>query len=161
MSTKRIVPKWDEYFINMAEFAKTRSKDRSTQVGAVIVGDGNCIISTGCNGFPRGMDDDNEAWHERPMKYLVTEHAERNAIYAAARSGISTKGSVMYLSGYGWPCADCARAIIQSGITAVISKKGTFEGKGGLWEESCRMGCEMLTIAGVNLVSLNENFDRV
>ena len=98
MSVKRVVPNWDEYFMKMALAALARSKDRSTQVGAVIVGDGDNVLTTGYNSFPRGMDDD-ESWHERPFKYLVTEHAERNAVYAAARHGVRLLGSRIYVTG--------------------------------------------------------------
>jgi dCMP deaminase len=152
---------WDQYFVEMAQHAATKSKDRSTKVGAVIVGDGHNVISVGFNGFPRGVNDDVEARHERPVKYLVTEHAERNSIYNCARHGVRTAGATLYLNGGGWPCADCARAIIQAGIVEVVAMAGKFEGKGGLWEESCRVGKEMLEEAGVKLVQLDPEYNRL
>jgi len=158
---KRIVPGWDEYFMKMAELVKTKSKDRSTQVGAVIViVRDHRIVSTGYNGFPVDINDDVDIRHERPVKYLWTEHAERNAIYAAARYGISLINTIMYITGGGTSCSNCARAIIQSGITECISMLGTFEGKGP-WEEDCKVGEELLLEAGIKLAFLNDRYERV
>lgn len=109
---------WDKYFLELAGKVAEPSKDRSTKLGCVIVGESNEILSTGYNGFPRGVNDDIDERHDRPLKYKWTEHAERNAIYNAARSGIRLKNSRIYVPWF--PCADCARAIIQSGITEVI-----------------------------------------
>lgn len=110
---------WNEYFMSIAKTVALKSKDQSTKNGVVIVGPDNEIRSTGYNGFCRGMGDDDPAKHERPLKYKFFEHAERNAIYNAARFGAPTRGCKMYST---WPpCTDCARAIIQSGITAVTS----------------------------------------
>src|ERR1043165_3149896 len=94
------------------------SKDRSRKVGCTIVGPKNEIRSTGYNGFPRGLDDAAGYRHERPTKYRWTEHAERNAIYNAARIGIAVEGCRMYIPWY--PCMDCARAIVQSGLSEII-----------------------------------------
>lgn len=95
------------------------SKDRSRKVGAVIVDQDNVEVSNGWNGFPRKVDDDVEARHQRPAKYLWSEHSERNALYNAARKGRATEGCKIYQSLY--PCAHCARGIIQSGIVEVIT----------------------------------------
>ena len=111
-------PKWDEYFLQMANLVSTRSKDESTRVGCVIVGPGMEVRSTGYNGFPRGINDEAPERHERPEKYLWTEHAERNAIYNAARMGTPLLDCTMYLPWF--PCMDCARAIIQSGIETLV-----------------------------------------
>jgi dCMP deaminase len=112
---------WDEYFMSLARLTSLRSKDRSTKVGCVIVGPDNEIRTTGYNGFPRGIVDDAPERHERPEKYLWTEHAERNAIYNAARCGVPLKGCRVYLPWF--PCMDCARAIVQSGVTELIAFK--------------------------------------
>lgn len=109
---------WDDYFMGLASHVATRSKDRSTKVGCVIVGPDNEICSTGYNGFPRGINDEVPERHERPAKYKWTEHAERNAIYNAARMGTALKGCRIYLPWF--PCMDCARAITQSGIVELV-----------------------------------------
>ena len=90
--------RWVEYFQNLAHNVKLKSKDERTQVGAVIVGKDKEIVSTGYNSFPRGIKDDKKKRQERPEKYFWFEHAERNAIYNAARIGVSTKGCTMYLT---------------------------------------------------------------
>src|SRR2546421_12647437 len=70
---------WDGRFMELARHVGTWSKDRSRQVGCVVVGPDNSVRAIGFNGFPRGLDDENEHRHQRPAKYLWTEHAERNA----------------------------------------------------------------------------------
>jgi dCMP deaminase len=141
------VASWDKYFIDMARFVATKSKDRSTKVGCVIVGPDREIVSTGFNGFPRGIDDNVEERHERPAKYLWTEHSERNCIYNAARIGVSTRACSMYMESP--PCADCARAIIQAGITTVVvSTNNPFANKPD-WKESIDFAIKMLEEAGV------------
>lgn len=112
------IPDWDTYFFDIADVVSRRSKDRSTKVGCVIVGGGNRQISQGYNSFPSQANDAVPERYERPEKYLWMEHAERNAIYSAARHGIALEGSRIYVTGI--PCMDCARAIIQSGIREVI-----------------------------------------
>lgn len=108
----------DRHFMALAQAAAELSRDRSRKVGCVIVGPDDRIVSIACNNFPDGVDDRVEARHERPEKYLWVEHAERNAIYKAARGGIALDGCRIYLPWY--PCMDCARAMIQSGIVEMI-----------------------------------------
>ena len=139
--------KWDEYFINIAEQVKLKSKDERTQIGVVIVGKDNEIVSTGYNSFPRGIVDDISERQERPEKYFWFEHAERNAIYNAARIGVSTLGTTMYMT-CGMSCSDCARAIINSGISKIVLR----EGRGATnqkWQESSQRSMEMFKEAGV------------
>lgn len=147
---------WDIYFLEMAKFVSQKSKDRSTKVGAVIVGPENVLKATGFNGFPRGIDDTNEEYHERPLKYRITEHAERNAIYNAARDGVAVKGSVMYLTCGAIACTDCARAIIQAGIIAIVGYEGSFEGKGDQWKEDLGVASAMLTEAGIKMFIIDK-----
>jgi dCMP deaminase len=124
---------WKEYFRNIAHQVKLKSKDNYTQIGAVIVGLDNEIVSTGYNSFPRGINDDIEERQDRPEKYYWFEHAERNAIYNAARIGVSTKDCTMYLT-CGIPCADCARGIINAGIRRIVCElDGGAQGK--KWDE--------------------------
>jgi dCMP deaminase len=108
---------WDERFFFLAKHVAQWSRDPSTQVGAVIVGPSNEIRAIGYNGFPRNVEGRPDLL-ERPAKYAWIEHAERNAIFTAARVGISLLGSRMYVSWF--PCTDCARAIVQVGIVEVI-----------------------------------------
>lgn len=135
----RIDVKWQPRFVALADLAASWSKDPSTKVGAVIVDPVSlAILSTGYNGFPRRvrehMVDDPDALDEvrwtRPEKYRWVEHAERNAIYNAARLGARTEGMVMFVNWEPTPCADCARAIIQAGITAVYGPTRPFSGVG-------------------------------
>lgn len=141
--------KWPERFIQMAEFVSQWSKDPSTKCGAVIVGEDNEVLSTGFNGFPRGVEETdeylvgagdaewmeeqlNDRWKRPPEgpKYEYVEHAERNAIYNAARTGVRTAGATMYLNYAVECCADCTRAIIQAGIRRVVGPNRPFPGKG-------------------------------
>lgn len=136
---------WDAYFLELARLAATRSKDRSTKVGCVIVGPDNEIRSSGYNGFPRGINDEAPERHERPAKYLWTEHAERNAIYNAARAGISLKGCRAYLPWF--PCMDCARALVQSGIVELIAHQPNLTDP--KWGPDFEAALEMFSEAGV------------
>ena len=141
--------KWVEYFRNLTHQVKLKSKDKNTQIGAVIVGKDKEIVSTGYNSFPRGIDDGDFERQERPEKYYWFEHAERNAIYNAARIGVSTKGCTMYLS-CGIPCADCARGIINAGITRIFVER-IDSTKGPQWQESQERSWRMFEEAGVRV----------
>ena len=112
---------WDEYFMGIAMLAAKRSKDPNTQVGACIVSQDNIIISTGYNGMPKGCSDDEFPWdrkgeNEAATKYPYVVHAELNAILNA--SGRDLRGSRIYVALF--PCNECAKSIIQSGIREVI-----------------------------------------
>jgi len=113
---------WDLRFLDLASLIATWSKDRSTKVGAVIVGPHREIRSTGYNGFPPRVDDDQDSRHERPTKYLFTSHAEENAIAFAALNGVALQGCTMYSSMF--PCATCARLIIRAGIKRIVAPEG-------------------------------------
>lgn len=129
---KKIDPNsWDLYFIKMAELVSTKSKDPSTKVGVVIVGEDNEVLSTGFNGFPRGVDEVNypERW-ERPEKYSWVIHAEANAVANAARVGVSLKGGRCYINFTPTPCTGCATLLIQSGVSAIIGPNRPFTGVG-------------------------------
>jgi dCMP deaminase len=114
----RTIPNWDEYYLRICQVVAARSKDPNTQIGAIIVGPAHEIRTTGYNSFPRGIRDDVPERLVRPAKYLWIEHAERNAICNAARSGTATEGCTIYVEIM--PCMDCARAIVQAGIKAVV-----------------------------------------
>ncbi len=111
---------WDEYFMGVAMLSAMRSKDPHTQVGACIVSEDNKILSMGYNGFPAGCSDDVFPWAREgePLdnKYLYTTHSELNAILNYR--GGSLEGAKLYVSLF--PCNECAKAIIQSGIKTVV-----------------------------------------
>ena len=109
---------WDEYFMGIAMLAAMRSKDPNTQVGACIVNKDNIIVSTGYNGMPKGCSDDEYPWERtgEATKYPFVVHAELNAILNAA--GRDVRGSRIYVSLF--PCNECAKAIIQSGIREIM-----------------------------------------
>ena len=121
MSKREGYINWDEYFMGVAILASQRSKDPSTQVGACIVNDDNKIMSVGYNGFPRGCSDDEFPWDRQgdkdsSTKYPYVCHAELNAILNAG--GNNLKDCRIYVALF--PCNECAKAIIQSGIKEVI-----------------------------------------
>jgi dCMP deaminase len=111
---------WDEYFMGISMLSGTRSKDPNTQVGACIVSGKNKILSMGYNGFPIGCSDDEFPWDREGdtlnTKYPFVTHAELNAILNYG--GGSLEGAKIYVSLF--PCNECAKAIIQSGIKTVI-----------------------------------------
>jgi dCMP deaminase len=113
---------WTQYFIEFARHAAQKSKDPKTKVGCVIVGPDLEIRSTGFNGIPRGVKDLAERL-ERPAKYLWVSHAEENAVAHAARVGVSLRDCTAYITHY--PCARCARTIIQAGVRRVVVSTGT------------------------------------
>lgn len=121
---------WDELFIKQAMLIAEKSKDPSTKVGCVIVGEGNVILSMGFNGFPRKINEKDDSRWQRPEKYIWTEHAERNAIFNAARHGIKLEGATAYLNWEPNPCSDCTRALIQAGIRELVGLNRPFTGKG-------------------------------
>ena len=112
---------WDQYFMGIALLSAERSKDPSTQVGACIVGEDNRILSVGYNGMPEGCDDDDMPWGRDgaalDTKYIFVCHAELNAILNYRGTG-SMKGAKVYVTLF--PCNECAKAIIQSGIKEII-----------------------------------------
>lgn len=112
---------WDKRFLELAGYIGQWSRDRSRKVGCVIVGPQREVRALGYNGFPRGIDDTAAERYERPNKYLWTEHAERNAIFQAARIGTPLEGCTMYLPWF--PCMACARAIVQAGIAQLVAVK--------------------------------------
>jgi dCMP deaminase len=114
------IPEWDEYFLEIAKQVSTKSKD-ATQVGAVLVSPDKLIVSTGYNGLARGIEDLRELLdiYNREETYRLICHAEFNAIINAARSGISLKGSAIYVNKF--PCLACSNAIVQAGITRIYT----------------------------------------
>jgi dCMP deaminase len=123
-----------------------KSKDESTHIGAVVVDDEHIVRSMGYNGLPRYLNDDLEERQKRPEKYYWFEHAERNAVYNARTN---LQGCTMYTNGI--PCADCARAVIQSGIREVVVDENWGISNKSKWNKSVSKGEEMLREAGVHI----------
>lgn len=111
------MPNWIQYGLQLAEAVSAKSKDPSTKCGCVILGRDNQVLSTGYNGFPFGVDEPRSRW-VRPEKYRWVSHAERNAIYLAARSGTSLKGGRMFVNKSPM-CGECAIAAVQAGVWEV------------------------------------------
>lgn len=150
--------KWSQRWLRLAHEVAGWSKDH-VQVGAVIADQNRNPRGFGYNGMPRGLDDDHAPRLEKPLKNWYFEHAERNVIYACARNGISCDACTMYVTHF--PCCDCTRAIIQSGITHVVVDAACmmpdtiFYGK---WADQIAESQIMMTEAGVHweLVTLSD-----
>lgn len=138
---------WDDFYIKLAELTAQKSKDRSTKSGCVIVGPDKEVRSLGFNGMPRGINDNIDERYKRPIKYKWFEHAERNAIYNAARIGTPLNGCSIYVNWF--PCSDCARAIIQSGIKEVSFKLDEIPERDKRWKEDQDLARDMLQEAGI------------
>lgn len=140
---------WTEYFRQIAQTVKLKSKDKNTQIGAIIVGSNSEIRSTGYNSFPRNIDDFRNERQERPEKYFWFSHAETNALINAARIGVSTNNCVMYLT-CDIPCVDCTRNIINAGIKVIYCEKGQ-GAQGDHWHEHTKRSLQMITEAGLTV----------
>ena len=140
---------WDEYFMGVALLAAQRSKDPNTQVGACIVDGQNRILSTGYNGFPHGCSDDEFPWNRDESlgetKYQFVVHAELNAILNSR--GKSLADSKVYVALF--PCNECAKAIIQAGISEVVYLSDKYHDT-----PSTVASRRMLLAAGVKLTQL-------
>lgn len=160
MSNKRMgYITWDEYFMGVATMSAMRSKDPSTQVGACIVSPDNKILSMGYNGFPKGCSDDDFPWgkeqeQEDPYnsKYFYTTHSELNAILNYR--GGSLEGTKMYVTLF--PCNECAKAIIQSGIKTLIYDSDKYAATPGV-----RASKRMLDAAGVRYYQYNHTGRKI
>ncbi len=141
---------WGEYFMGLAHLSALRSKDPSTQVGACIVDGNNKVVSIGYNGFPMGCSDDEFPWGREggmlETKYAFVVHAELNAILNSPRS---LAGCTLYVSLF--PCNECAKAIIQSGIRKVVYECDKYAK-----EDNVIASKKMLRAAGVELVQLDK-----
>jgi len=142
--TLTLLNKWDKRFLDIAKSVSTWSKDPSRKIGAIAVRNRK-MLSTGYNGFPKGIEDSQERYDNREVKYQYVVHAEINCIYNAAENGISLRDSTLYI--YGLPvCGNCALGIIQAGVTRVVSVS---EGTPDRWIEAIRKTNEIFKEAGV------------
>lgn len=139
-------------YLGVARAVAELSKDPSTKVGAVVIGpDGEGSV-WGYNGAPRGSKLD-EREVTREVRLMGFEHAERNAIFAAARAGVPTKGCSIVVTAA--PCHECARAIIQAGITTVVAPKPD-KAFSERWKESMAMAATLFEECGVNQIFVEE-----
>lgn len=139
-------------FLPDAYAARDKSKDRSTKVGSVVLDDDYNLRISGYNGFPRGVDDDVEARHGRPLKYKWTAHSEENCVAQAARVGVSLKGCTLLVTSL-HPCTTCSRMIVQAGIKRVLAPN---RGVNDRWDEEAAIAMEMLAEAGVEVFYYEE-----
>ena len=114
--------KWDNRYLNLAREVSTWSKDPSTQVGAIAIGEMGQVLAQGYNGFPRGVNDSLERYNDKEVKYRYVVHAEMNCIYNATFTGASLNNATMYV--WGLPvCNECAKGLAQVGVKRVVSPK--------------------------------------
>ena len=147
---------WDEYFMTIALLSAKRSKDPSTQVGACIVDNENKVVSIGYNGMPRHCDDTKLTWEKGEdlnNKYLYVCHAEFNAILNT-RDGSHLNGCRIYVTLF--PCNECAKAIIQTGIKKVIYLSNKYED-----QLSTRASKKLFEVAGVEVEQYKGRFTNV
>lgn len=137
---------WDEYFMGIAVLSSLRSKDPNTKVGACIVDKDHKVVSIGYNGMPRGVDDEKVSWNRGEgldSKYLYVCHAEFNAILNT-RNGAALEGCTLYVTLF--PCNECAKAIIQTGIKEVVFFDNKYKDTTGT-----QASLKMLELAGVKI----------
>jgi dCMP deaminase len=136
---------WTQYFLGLATYLSTASKDPSTKVGCVVVGPDRDIRVTGYNGLPRGVEDTEERLTNRELKYPRIVHAEENCVAQAARIGARLAGCTAYVNFP--PCARCARTLIQAGIAGVVCPP--VDSVPERWRAEMETAAEMLEEAGV------------
>ena len=152
--------RWHNHFLYLAVEHARMSKDPNTVVGAVIVGPDREVVSTGFNGFPRGINDTPERLNDRDEKLRLVIHAELNAIINAARVGVSVKGCTLYLaatdnSGMVWggpPCTRCTVHVIQAGIKTIVSRP--IKAVPSRWHDDLAEARKLLEEAGVALLEI-------
>jgi dCMP deaminase len=147
---------WDEYFMGVALLSAKRSKDPATQVGACIVNTKNKIVGAGYNGLPAGCDDNEFPWEKEgdflQTKYPYVCHAELNAILN--NIGMDLHGCRIYTALF--PCNECAKAIIQSGITEVIYLSDKYDGS-----DTSVASKRMLDTAGVSYRKVESQINKI
>ena len=137
---------WDEYFMGIAELSALRSKDPNTKVGACIVDEDKKVVSIGDNGMPRNCDESELSWNKGEgldSKYLYVCHAEFNAILNT-RNNAALRGCTLYVTLF--PCNECSKAIIQTGIKEVVYADNKYKE-----QIATQASLKMLTLAGVKV----------
>lgn len=138
---------WDKWFVNMARYVSTASKDPSTQTGAVITDLKRRVISVGYNGLAQGVEDLPERLNNRELKYKIIVHCERNSLLFAHRS---VEGCTLYT----WPfmsCSTCAAMVIQAGIKRCVAPWSD----NPRWKDDFELSKQMFKEAGVEVVLLD------
>ena len=153
MEKRADVLNWDEYFMGLAHLSALRSKDPNTTVGAAIVDENHRVVSVGYNGFPKGCSDDEFPWDREgdtlETKYVYVVHAELNAIL---NPKWPVAGCTIYVSLF--PCNECAKAIIQSGIRRIVYESDKYNGV-----DTNIASKRMLRAAGVELCRLENTIE--
>jgi dCMP deaminase len=141
---------WATRYIQMATLVGSWSDDADRNVGCVIVGPDHSVRAIGYNGLPLGVDRSIVSRRQRQggEKYKWIEHAERNAIYVAAKNGVPLAGCTIYMTWF--PCEECARAIIQAGIVELVTSSASTDDPS--WGERLGVAAQMLREAGVAVV---------
>ena len=135
-------------YLDIAKAVSNWSKDPSSKVGAVAVGEKGQILAQGYNGFPRGIADTDERYNDKETKYKLVVHAEMNVIYNASYNGVSLDGADLYI--YGLPtCSECAKGIVQVGIKRVIMPNYRYPER---WMKSWAESQKIYDEAGVEYV---------
>ena len=147
-------------FIPIAQAISQMSKDPSTKVGAVIVDRDNNILSTGLNGFPRGVIDDPARYADRAIKLRFVAHAESNAISQAARVGARLLDSILVVTAL-FPCTNCAKMIIQAGIKTVYAPKMNPVSSNQQWFIEEEFSRQMFNEAGVTVIYYGEESEDI
>ncbi len=142
---------WSPRWVEMARLVASWSKDPSTKVGAVVVDQTERLLGIGWNGFARGVEDSPERLNDRATKYKFVVHAEMNAILNAGYMGVPIAGSTMYVVGL--PCCnECAKAIVQSGVSNVIM---VLDKEPENWRQSFEITEQMFNESGVKFTTIN------
>lgn len=136
---------WDQKFIDLAKFVRQWSKDPSTKVGAVVVGETNNLVALGYNGFPPGIEDSEERLNNREIKYKLIQHAERNALENAKFKPITLYVTLP-------PCPECAKSLINLGVKRIVYLKGDRD----RWNEEFKISKMMFDEVGIVVEELNE-----
>lgn len=144
-------------FRPIADAVASMSKDPSTKVGAIALDENMNIVSTGYNGFPRGVDDRIERYADRDIKYKFVSHAEQNLVAQAAYGGRSLKGCTVLLTSL-FPCSACAKSLIQAGVVRVISPPPSTDPR---WAEEAYFASTMFREAGVEVIHYDQKTDLI
>ena len=135
--------------MELTEVVASWSKDPSKKIGAVAIGSKGQVLAQGFNGFPRGIDDNDERLNYRETKYKYVVHAEMNLIYNATFNGISLDGSTVYV--YGLPiCSECAKGLIQVGVKQVVMCENSYQDADEKWLKSLELSVALLNESGIH-----------